>query len=112
MLGQAAGLSFKGVRMYTMLDNRSASRFDQYLSGQLVASLHYCIDENEILFVFCEALESVEADRHCEELMQSAVAESLNRHFKITVTCPIARDHLRQAVMGSKQHGRALSHKG
>lgn len=98
--------------MYTMLDNRSASKFDQYHSGRLVASLHYCVDENEILFVFCEAIESAEADRHCEELMQSALSDSFNRHLKITVTCPIARKHLREVVTGSEHDRSVLTQRG
>lgn len=80
--------------MYTMLNNRKASKFDLYLPGRLVASLHYSIDENEILFVYCEAIDMEDSVRHCRELMRSAMRESLARRLKITVTCPIALRHL------------------
>ncbi|WP_309131508.1 hypothetical protein [Brevibacterium sp.] len=85
--------------MYTMLNNRKASKFDLYLPGRLVASLHYSIDENEILYVFCEVIEQEDSDQHCRALMQRAVSESLNRRLKINVTCPIALNHLGETAL-------------
>lgn len=90
--------------MYTMLNNRSASKFDLYLPGQLVASLHYSIDENEMLFIYCEAIEMAAADRHCRELMRRALDEGVNRRLKITITCPIAIEHLRATARGTEDH--------
>lgn len=36
--------------MYTLLNNSEASKFDLYLPGKLVASLHYTIAPSEIMF--------------------------------------------------------------
>lgn len=33
--------------MYTLLNNQEATKFDLYLPGKLVASLHYQLDEEE-----------------------------------------------------------------
>ncbi|RBP61737.1 hypothetical protein DFO66_11961 [Brevibacterium sanguinis] len=80
--------------MYTMLNNRKASKFDLYIPGELVASLHYNIADNEILFVYCEAIDTMDAEQHCRELIRCAVSECVNRRLKITITCPIALKHL------------------
>ena len=45
--------------MYTLLNNQEASKFDLYLPGKLVASLHYTIDEKEVMFIYCEAIETL-----------------------------------------------------
>lgn len=84
--------------MYTMLNNPNSSKFDLYLPGELVASLHYAIrkDENEILVVYCEAIEQLNSATHCKELMKRAMADMRNRRMRITVTCPIATRHLRE----------------
>lgn len=95
-----------------MLNNRSASKFDLYLPGQLVASLHYSIDENEMLFIYCEAIEMAEAERHCRELMRRALDESLNRRLKTTITCPIALKHLRAGTQTPEQHDSSLPQRG
>lgn len=76
--------------MYTLLNNQEASKFDLYLPGKLVASLHYTIDEKEVMFIYCEAIEALEAARHCKELMTRSLKDVRNRHMKVTVTCPIA----------------------
>lgn len=80
--------------MYTLLNNSEASKFDLYLPGKLVASLHYTIEPNEIMFVYCEAIEPIDSERHCRELMSRALEETLNRRLPITITCPIARQHM------------------
>lgn len=76
--------------MYTLLNNQEASKFDLYLPGRLVASLHYSMNEKELMFIYCEAIEPIEADDHCRELMDRALKDVRNRRMKITVTCPIA----------------------
>lgn len=76
--------------MYTLLNNQEASKFDLYLPGKLVASLHYTIDEEEVMFIYCEAIETLEAARHCRELMTRSLKDVRNRHMRVTVTCPIA----------------------
>lgn len=76
--------------MYTLLNNQEASKFDLYLPGKLVASLHYTIDEKEVMFIYCEAIETLDAARHCKELMTRSLKDVRGRHMKITVTCPIA----------------------
>lgn len=76
--------------MYTLLNNQESSKFDLYLPGKLVASLHYTIDEKEVMFIYCEAIETLEADQHCRELMSRSLKDVRNRHMKVTVTCPIA----------------------
>lgn len=76
--------------MYTLLNNQDASKFDLYLPGKLVASLHYTIDEKEVMFIYCEAIETLEADHHCKELMTRSLKDVRNRHMKVIVSCPIA----------------------
>lgn len=93
--------------MYTLLNNQESSKFDLYLPGQLVASLHYKLqkDDNEVMFIYCEAIEALEADHHCKELMQRATADVRNRRMKITVTCPIALRFLQEpGANGPSQH--------
>ncbi|MCS4593219.1 hypothetical protein KTJ89_09525 [Brevibacterium sediminis] len=80
--------------MYTLLNNSEASKFDLYLPGHLVASLHYTITPGEIMFVYCEAIEPLDSDRHCRELLRLALEDSLNRRIPITISCPIARKHI------------------
>lgn len=80
--------------MYTLLNNSEASKFDLYLPGKLVASLHYTITPDEIVFVYCEAIEPLDSERHCRELLRLALEDSLNRRIPITVSCPIARKHI------------------
>ena len=80
--------------MYTLLNNIDASKFDLYLPGKLVASLHYTITPDEIMFVYCEAIEPLDSDRHCCELLRLALEDSLNRRIPITVSCPIARRYI------------------
>ncbi|WP_172170529.1 hypothetical protein [Brevibacterium sp. CT2-23B] len=77
-----------------MLNNSEASKFDLYLPGHLVASLHYTITPGEIMFVYCEAIEPLDSDRHCRELLRLALEDSLNRRIPITISCPIARKHI------------------
>lgn len=85
--------------MYTLLNNQEASKFDLYLPGKLVASLHYTIDEKEVMFIYCEAIETHEATRHCKELMARSLKDVLNRHMKVTVTCPIALKFLDDSAL-------------
>lgn len=94
--GQADGLlpDLKGTTVYTLLNNSEASKFDLYLPGKLVASLHYTITPDEIMFVYCEAIEPLDSERHCRELLRLALEDSLNRRIPITVSCPIARKHI------------------
>lgn len=80
--------------MYTLLSNSEASKFDLYLPGKLVASLHYTITVDEIMFVYCEAIEPIDAETHCRELLRLALEDSLNRRIPITVSCPIARKYI------------------
>lgn len=88
--------------MYTLLNNREASKYDLYRPGQLVASLHYHVTGHEILLVYCESIEVSDAEVHCRELMKRAYETSLNRQLTITVTCPIASRHL---LAASPQEG-------
>lgn len=94
--GQADGFlpDLKGTTVYTLLNNSEASKFDLYLPGKLVASLHYTITPDEIMFVYCEAIEPLDSERHCRELLRLALEDSLNRRIPITVSCPIARKHI------------------
>lgn len=95
-----------------MRDNRDASTFDLYLRGKLVASLHYCIDENEILYIYCEAIATADADRHCQVLMQWALHESLGRQLKVTITCPIALAYLRENAANLNDERLLMTHAG
>lgn len=85
--------------MYTLLNNQEASKFDLYLPGKLVASLHYTIDEKEVMFIYCEAIETLDAAHHCKELMTRSLKDVRNRHMKVTVTCPIALKFLDDPAM-------------
>lgn len=78
--------------MYTLLNNQNSSKFDLYLPGKLVASLHYKLEKekNEVMFIYCEAIETLEADHHCRELMWRATENVRNRRMRILITCPIA----------------------
>ncbi|MGC2942211.1 MULTISPECIES: hypothetical protein [unclassified Brevibacterium] len=89
--------------MYTLLNNTEASKFDLYLPGQLVASLHYTIAPDGMMFVYCEAIEPINAERHCRELMRLSLEDSLNRRLPITVSCPIARRHIDRDPLISAQ---------
>ncbi|MCU4297613.1 hypothetical protein D3I60_11060 [Brevibacterium permense] len=82
--------------MYTMLNNQEASKFDLYLPGRLVASLHYKIDDeaNDVMFVYCEAIEDIDKDVHCQEIMKRALEDARGRWLKVTVTCPIALKYM------------------
>lgn len=80
--------------MYTMLDNRGASKFDLYLPGKLVASLHYTIEKDQVVFVYLEAIESDGADQHCAELISRAMKDAVNRRLPVVTTCPIAARYL------------------
>lgn len=86
--------------MYTMLNNLTSSKFDLYLPGRLVASLHYKIedDDTEIMFVYCEAVEEMNSDIHCRELIRQAVEGVRNRRLEISVVCPIALKYLNENV--------------
>src|SRR5690625_6158010 len=81
-----------GVDMYTLLNNQESSKFDLYLPGKLVASLHYKLEKekNEVMFIYCEAIETHQSDHHCRELMWSATENVRNRRLRILITCPIA----------------------
>src|SRR5699024_12762133 len=76
-----------GVDMYTLLNNQNSSKFDLYLPGKLVASLHYKLEEekNEVMFIYCEAIETLEAARHCRELMWRATENVRNRRMRILI---------------------------
>lgn len=95
--------------MYTMLDNRKASRFDLLFRGELVASLHYCINEDEITFSSCEAIATVKADHHCQTLMEWAMNDALNHWTKVNVTCPIALKHLHDIAVSPRYERRAVA---
>ncbi|KHS54193.1 hypothetical protein [Brevibacterium linens] len=84
--------------MYTMLNNQEASKFDLYLPGKLVASLHYKIDDDadEVMFVYCEAIDATDPDTHCRELMKRALEDARGRMLTVNVTCPIALKYMRQ----------------
>lgn len=88
--------------MYTLLNNAESSKFDLYLPGKLVAALHYTIDEdkNEVMLIYCEAIEPREPDDHCRELMKRALEDLRNRRMKITITCPIALEVIKDAADG------------
>ena len=95
--------------MYTLLNNQNSSKFDLYLPGKLVASLHYKLEEekNEVMFIYCEAIETLEAARHCRELMWRATENVRNRRMRILITCPIAlrviREFESEKAAGSEQ---------
>jgi|GEM_PF-3534761 hypothetical protein len=78
--------------MYTLLNNQESSKFDLYLPGKLVASLHYKLEKekNEVMFIYCEAIETHQSDHHCRELMWRATENVRNRRLRILITCPIA----------------------
>ena len=84
--------------MYTMLNNQESSKYDLYLPGKLVAALHYKLepDANEVMFIYCEAIEPTQADRHRWELMRRAVEDAKGRRLKLTITCPIGRKAFEQ----------------
>lgn len=81
-----------------MLNNQEQSKFDLYLPGKLVASLHYKIDDeaNEVMFIYCEAIEVTDKNVHCQEIMKRALEEVRGRWLKVNVTCPIALKHMEQ----------------
>lgn len=84
--------------MYTMLNNQESSKYDLYLPGKLVAALHYKLepDDNEVMFIYCEAIEPMQADQHRRELMRRAVEDAKSRRLKLTITCPIGLKALEQ----------------
>ena len=84
--------------MYTLLNNQESSKYDLYLPGELVAALHYKLepDTNEVMFIYCEAIEPTRADRHRWELMRRAVEDAKSRRLRLTITCPIGRKALEQ----------------
>ena len=84
--------------MYTLLNNQESSKFDLYLPGKLVASLHYKLEKekNEVMFIYCEAIETLEAAHHCRELMWRATENVRNRRMRILITCPIALRVIRE----------------
>lgn len=94
--------------MYSLTNNHEASKFDLYSNEQLVASLHYAIDENEMMFFFCEAVESHDARRHCTELMGRALEEVVDEDIKTIITCPIALKFLKRASVQAPFAGEAL----
>ncbi|MGJ5723427.1 hypothetical protein ACSBQT_03530 [Brevibacterium sp. H602] len=88
------------MNSYILLNNREASKYDLYLPGRLVAALHYNLvpAENTMMFVYCEAIEKTEANRHCRELMRQATEHARNRRLELTIPCPIARRALQEAL--------------
>lgn len=88
--------------MYTLLNNQESSKFDLYLPGKLVASLHYKLekDKNEVMFVYCEAIETLEAAGHCKELMWRSTENVRNRRMNIIVACPIALKIIKDLGVG------------
>ncbi|SMY04446.1 hypothetical protein BSP239C_03840 [Brevibacterium sp. 239c] len=64
-----------------------------------MASLHYTIDEKEVMFIYCEAIGILDAAHHCKELMTRSLRDVRNRHMKVTVTCPIALKFLDDPAM-------------
>ncbi|AZL06686.1 hypothetical protein [Brevibacterium aurantiacum] len=94
--------------MYTLLNNQEASKFDLYLPGKLVASLHYTINEKEVMFIYCEAIETPEAAHHCKELMTRSLKDVRNRHMKVTVTCAIALKFLDDPAMNLPPGSRTI----
>ncbi|WP_152349050.1 hypothetical protein [Brevibacterium sp. CFH 10365] len=88
------------MNTYVLLNNREASKYDLYLPGQLVAALHYNLDptNHTMMFVYCEAIEKTDANRHCRELMKQATEQIRNRRLELTITCPIARKALHEAL--------------
>lgn len=94
--------------MYTLLNNLEAKKFDLYLPGKLVASLHYTIADKEVMFIYCEAIETLEAARHCKELMTRSLRDVRNRHMKVTVSCPIALTFLDHPAVSLPPGSRAI----
>lgn len=94
--------------MYTLLNNQEASKYDLYLPGKLVAALHYKLeaDKNEVMFIYCEAIENMEADQHRRELMFRALEDARSRRLKLTITCPIALSviHESDKLLPSEKH--------
>lgn len=82
--------------MYTLLNNQEATKFDLYLPGKLVASLHYQLDEEDVMFVYCEAVDKSDVDVHCRELMKRALEDVRARRLQVNVTCPIALKYLEE----------------
>ncbi len=84
--------------MYTMLNNQEGSKYDLYLPGRMVASLHYKIneDDSEVMFIYCEAIEKTDPDAHCRELMKRSLEDARARMLKVNVTCPIGLKYLQQ----------------
>ncbi|MCS4594915.1 hypothetical protein KTJ89_18130 [Brevibacterium sediminis] len=84
--------------VYTMLNNQESSKYDLYLPGRIVAALHYKLepDANEVMFIYCEAIEPIQADQHRWELMWRAVEDAKSRRLKLTITCPIGLKALEQ----------------
>lgn len=82
--------------MYTLLNNQEAAKFDLYLPGRLVASLHYRVDEDDVMFVYCEAVDKSDVDVHCRELMRRSLENVRARRLHVNVTCPIALKYLEE----------------
>lgn len=93
--------------MYTMLDNQNASKFNLYLPGRLVASLHYKVDEdaNEVDFVYCEVIDATDPDAHGRELMKRALEEARSKWLTVAVTCPIGLKYMRQNQLLATEEG-------
>lgn len=77
---------------YSLVDNWEAAAFELRLAGEVVAALHYRLDEvtNEAAFVYCEIEETLAAAQHCKVLLRMATRAVEDRGMTVAVTCPVA----------------------
>lgn len=77
---------------YSLVDDRDAAVFELRLAGEVIAALHYRLDEanDEAAFVYCEIEETLAAAQHCKELLRLATQVVEDRGMTVAVTCPVA----------------------
>ncbi|WP_166822675.1 hypothetical protein [Brevibacterium limosum] len=81
-----------GEGEYSLVDDREAAAFELRLAGEVVAALHYRLDEvtDEAAFVYCEIAETLAAAQHCKVLLRLATRVVEDRGMAVAVTYPVA----------------------
>ncbi|WP_420096438.1 hypothetical protein [Brevibacterium sediminis] len=77
---------------YSVIDDREAAAFELRLAGDVVATLHYTLDEEnqQAVFVCCEIEETLAAAQHCRVLLTTAIEAVESRGMSVSVTWPVA----------------------
>lgn len=77
---------------YSVIDDREAAASELRLAGDVVAALHYTLDEEnqQAVFVYCEIEETLAAAQHCRVLLTTATEAVKSRGMSVSVTWPVA----------------------